>query len=411
MGYGHQRTISPLKEFARNKRIINANDYLGIPESDKRIWETSRTGYEFISKIKKIPLLGPFAFYIFDQFQKISDFYPKRNLSAPTFQLKQNYSLIKNGWGKDLISKLEKDPAVLVTSFFAPAFMAENFNYSKDIYCIVCDADIARAWAPLNPGKSRIKYFAPNQRVAERLKLYGVDPKNVSLSGYPLPLENIGTPKMEVLISDMENRLLNLDPKREYTEKYRSLIKNHLGNLPKRSNHPLTLMFAVGGAGAQMELGGKILESLKKKIKEKKIRLVLVAGTKKSVEEYFKEKLSEARLGKDVEVIFEETFEKYYRKFNRALRKTDILWTKPSELSFYAALGIPIIMAPCVGSQEDFNKEWLLKSGFAVPQGDPNYTDQWLFDWLDNGNLAECAFQGFIEGEKMGTYNILGELS
>ena len=411
MGYGHQRTIFPLKKFGKGKKIVNANDYTRIPESDKRTWETTRRGYEFVSKMKKIPFLGDFSFFVFDQFQKISAFYPKRDMSFPTFQLKQTYSLIKRGWGKDLIDSLNDGSSSFVTSFFVPAFMAESFGYSKDIYCIVCDADVSRAWAPIDPQKSKIKYFTPNERTTERLKLYGVNPKNIIKTGYPLPLENIGTPKMEILKSDFEKRLLNLDPQKKYSGKYQSLIKKYLGNLPAKSGHPLTLMFAVGGAGAQMDLAYSILSSLSKKIKEKKIKLILVAGTKAPVKEYFEKNIKELQLGELVEIVFEDSFEKYYKSFNKALRKTDILWTKPSELSFYAALGLPIIMAPCVGSQETFNRDWLLKSGFAIPQGHPDCTAEWLFDWLDAGYFAECAFQGFVEGEKMGTFNILDQLN
>ena len=50
------------------------------------------------------------------------------------------------------------------------------------------------------------------------------------------------------------------------------------------------------------------------------------------------------------------------------LLDTDILWTKPSELSFYAGLGLPIIMAPSVGAQERFNKAWLRAIGAAIPR-------------------------------------------
>jgi len=76
--------------------------------------------------------------------------------------------------------KLAKDgDRPLVSAFYNPAFMAEYFNYPGDIYCIVCDADISRAWAPLHPRQSRIKYFAPTQRVAERLKFYGVKEENI----------------------------------------------------------------------------------------------------------------------------------------------------------------------------------------------------------------------------------------
>ena len=69
--------------------------------------------------------------------------------------------------------------------------MAEFFEYPGKIFCVICDTDIARAWAPLEPKKSKIKYFAPTERVVERLKLYGVKPENIFLTGYPLPLENV----------------------------------------------------------------------------------------------------------------------------------------------------------------------------------------------------------------------------
>ena len=45
MGYGHQRTSAPLKDLAPEGKIIHANDYTGIPNKDKRIWELGRKGY------------------------------------------------------------------------------------------------------------------------------------------------------------------------------------------------------------------------------------------------------------------------------------------------------------------------------------------------------------------------------
>ena len=410
MGYGHQRTAYPLKYLAFENKIINANDYKGIPERDKNIWESTRKFYEFISNFERIPLLGNFIFSIYDIFQRILSFYPKRELSEPNFSLKQIYSLFKRGWGADLIEKLKKDQLPLVTTFFPPAFMAEFFGYPGEIFCVVCDTDISRSWASFNPKLSRIKYFAPNERVIERLKLYGVKEENIFLTGYPLPLENIGTEKMEILKEDLRHRILNLDPQKRYFEKYKTLIKTILGELPQKSDHPLTLMFSVGGAGAQKEIGIKILKSLKKNILDGEIKLILSAGIREKVKNYFEKEIGRelpfADLKGHIEILYREKIEDYFKEFNQKLRKTDVLWTKPSELSFYSALGLPIIIAPPVGSQEEFNRRWLLKSGFGESQGDPNNTDQWLFDWLEQGYLAERAVEGFIEGEKLGTLNI-----
>jgi len=111
-------------------------------------------------------------------------------------------------------------------------------------------------------------------------------------------------------------------------------------------------------------------------------------------------------LDNNLKVIFHKNIGNYFKEFNLELRKTDILWTKPSELSFYTALGLPIIIAPTIGSQEDFNKEWLLRLGSAILQENPNYTNEWLFDLLKSGWFAEASMQGFVEGEKRGVFNI-----
>jgi len=414
MGYGHQRTAFPLKGLAPEGKIVNANDYPGIPAGDRRIWETTRKIYEFISRLKKIPLIGEFIFFIFDRVQEILKFYPKRDLSQPNFQLKQIFALIKKGWGKHLIETLRtgsgQEPLPIITTFFTPAFMAEYFGYPGEIFCVVCDADIARTWVPIHPQKSRIKYFAPTSWVVSRLKLYGVKEENIFFTGYPLPQSLIGSEKMEILLRDLESRILNLDPQKKYFRQYKVLVDKYFGRLPEFQDHPLTLMFAVGGAGAQKEIGIKILKSLAEKIKADEIKIILVAGTRKEVKEYFERNIKNLRLknnlDKNIEIVFDENIESYFQKFNLALRKTDVLWTKPSEVSFYTALGLPIIIAPPVGSQEEFNKKWLLRLGSGIPQENPNYTNQWLFDFLDSGRFAEAAMQGFIEGEKLGIFNI-----
>ncbi|MFH1820744.1 MAG: hypothetical protein ABH805_02425 [Candidatus Nealsonbacteria bacterium] len=403
MGYGHQRTAYPLRSLSQAGQVINANSYSGIAQSDWNTWQKAKGGYEFVSAFSRTPIIGPLVFGFFNRLQRILDFYPLRDLSKPNIQLRQTLAPIKKGWGRHLVEKLAKNPLPLVGTFFTIAFMAEEFKYPGEIYCVVCDTDISRTWAPVNPKKSKIKYFAPTPRVVERLKLYGVNPKNIFLTGYPLPQENIGTEKMEILKKDLKQRLVNLDPKRSYYGKYKDLIKARLGNLPKKSDHPLTIMFAVGGAGAQKRTGVLIARALSDRIKKKEIKLVLVAGIRKDVQQYFKQETK----GLPVEIIFAEDTKAYFRKFNAQLRKTDILWTKPSELSFYSALGVPIIIAPPIGSQEDFNKRWLVNSGFGTVQKSLSSVDQWLFQWLDNGFLAEYAMQGFIEGEKMGTLNIM----
>ena len=412
MGYGHQRTAYPLRHLALDGEVINANHYDGIPENDKIVWERARKVYEFISRFKRIPFIGGWIFSLLDRFQEILSYYPKRDLSKSNIQLRQIYSLMKKGWGKHLILRLGSGQAEksipLITTFFITAFMAEYFDYPGDIFCIICDADISRTWAPLKPKESRIKYFVPTRRAVERLRLYGVRQEQIFFIGYPLPQELIGTEQMEILRENLKNRVMNLDPQKRYFEKYAHLIETYIGELPERADHPLTIMFSVGGAGAQKEIGVKVMKSLAAKIWAGDVKIILAAGTKEKVREYFERNLEKLKF-KDhfgAEVLFNKEIEGYFRDFNAALARTDILWTKPSELSFYSALGLPIIISPPIGSQEEFNMRWLLKSGFGLMQENPKYASQWLFDWLNQGYLAEAAMEGFIEGEKLGTFNM-----
>jgi len=191
MGYGHQRAALPLKDFAQGKEIITANDYAGIPESDKTIWRESRRFYEIVSRFKTFPVLGDFVFSLFDKFQEIEAFYPSNEpIDSPNFSLRQIYAfLTKRDWGKHLIHKLNENPVPFVTTFFIPAFMAEFWRYKGPIYLIVTDTDLSRTWVPLHPEKSKIIYCASTQRSADRLERYGVRSKNIVVTGFPLPQE------------------------------------------------------------------------------------------------------------------------------------------------------------------------------------------------------------------------------
>lgn len=410
MGYGHQRAVFPLKHLAaqpvgiktKETNIITANTYDSIPRIDKARWEGGRSIYETISRMKKLPFIGKYIFGILDYLQRIEPFYPKRDLSRPIQQVRQQYRMIRRGWGKDLIQKLNKKPLPLITSFFTIAFFAEEHGYKGDIYCICTDTDISRAWVPLKPAESRITYFAPNKRVHDRLLAYGVAKENILVTGFPLPEENIGTGE-KVLRGDLGCRITRLDPRGKYQKKYEHTLDYYLGAQYCKVNgaFPLTIMFAVGGAGAQRDIGITILNSLHKEIDDGKIRLILVAGARKDVYDFYKAEVGRLHLGEKhkgcVEILYEKTKDEYFHRFNELLRETDILWTKPSELSFYAALGIPVIMAPTIGSQEEFNRAWLHQIGAGFEQEDPCFTNDWLYDWLDSGWLAQAAMEGFMD--------------
>lgn len=412
MGYGHSRAAFALKDLAGGK-ILSANAYPGIPSEDRLRWQESRELYEFISRMKPLPLVGNFLFEAMDHWQQIPSFYPRRDLSKPNVQLRQIFYMIHRGFGKHLIEKLSENPLPFVTTFFIPAFFADYYNYPGDIWCVTTDADISRAWAPLDPKRSRIKYLASNGRVVERLKLYGVRSDHIFLTGFPLPKELVGGPEGEVIKDLLTDRLCNLDPNGIFHDRYRRALQGELG--PARckratATHPLTLTFCVGGAGAQRALGVKILKSLKPRIARHELRLNLSAGYRKDAIMYYHEAVKDVGLKKDLGewicVPEHESRADYFSDFTQILKTTDILWTKPSELSFYCGLGIALIMAPPIGSQEEFNRVWLTYVGGGVSQNDPRHTSEWLFDWIASGGVARMAWNGYVEAPTHGAYRI-----
>lgn len=406
MGYGHQRAAYPLLDLAGGE-AISTNNYPDIPDWEKKYWLSSRKSYEAISRFKKIPVLGGLVFKAMDELQEIDPFYPFRDLSEMIIQQKFYRQSLKKGLGQDLMDRLSANNLPLVTTFFVAAYMAEYFNFPGEVYSIICDADASRAWAPFYPKDSRIKFFLPSEKVKKRFLMYGVKERNIFVTGFPLPKENVGS-NQEILKRDLAQRLANLDPNRKYLTVYHDLISQHLPDYKKFKTGKLTITFAVGGAGAQKEIGALILDKLVPRIKNKEIELNLVAGVRSEVREYFYHEMEKHGIkeGVGVNIIFAEDKTEYFRLFNDCLHGTDILWTKPSELSFYASLGLPIIMSETVGSQEDFNREWLISIGAGIDSYNPQYVDEWLFDLLSSGRLARAAMDGFLNGEAMGTYNI-----
>lgn len=407
MGYGHQRAVYPLRDIAE-EGIITVGSSEAVSKSEQKLWKRLLNAYEFFSRAKGIPVIGPPFFSMLDSLMRIPSFYPMRNLSSSTFQVNLLESLIEKGLCKGMLDKTSTKNLPLITSFYASAVAADKKGFTK-IYCIICDADINRVWVAKDPWESRIEYFAPCGKAAQRLKAYGVPDERIHLTGFPLPTELLGDEDLSLLKKDLAQRLFYLDPKGKFWTRHGKNVEHFLGkeNCVFRNERKLTVTYAVGGAGAQKEIGEKIAQSLKAKIDAGEIKLNLVAGIRKEVKDFFESiKKNIDSDGNSIQIIYSESLHGYFDLFNKALHETDILWTKPSELSFYAALGIPIIMSPIIGSQEKFNRKWLREIQAAMKQETPDYTDQWLYDLLNRGTLAESAWDGFLKARKLGTFKI-----
>ena len=408
MGLGHQRATFPLIDKALNGiQLFGENEVSSARE--RRLWHLFKNSYESLSKTKQIPLIGPTLFNILERLQNISAYYPIRDQSRPSLQVKFLYSLINKGLGYGISTILSTDKKPVITSFYAAAIAAEEHT-DLPVYCIICDTDINRVWVAEDPKKSRIIYFAPCGSALRRLKEYGVPDERIFLSGFPLPDENIGGFDMPILRNDLANRLVRLDVTKRFRTIHGEEAKYYLGSYwnPSQESKPLTISYAVGGAGAQAEIADGVVKSLAPQILAGRIKVNLISAHRLEVYKYFLSLIERYKLSgsENIKIIYNPDKNLYFKEFNKMLHETDILWTKPSELSFYCGLGIPIIIAPPIGPHEISNQNWLRGIGAGINQLEPQYCSEWIMDFLSEGLFAQAAWDGFLYARKMGIYKI-----
>ncbi|MEA2563243.1 MAG: hypothetical protein QOH06_4747 [Acidobacteriota bacterium] len=407
MGYGHLRAARPLADLL-GTRITHVDLPPVAEEDEQRLWQRSRRLYEITSRASQLPLVGAPMRSLLDSLTAIPHLYPYRDLSAPTLQVRSLHRLIRKGLGRGLVSHLKGAP--LLATFFAPALAADHHGCDK-IFLVVTDSDINRAWVPLRPEKSRIVYLAPSQRAVQRLRSYGIARERIEMTGFPLPDELLGGIDVPIARRNLAARLVRLDSKRAFRSQARDEIQAFLGvDLPAdQEGVPPLATFTVGGAGAQADLARRLLRSLKTTIEEGRLRLCLSAGVRQEVADRFTVWIREAGLEghPGVGILCEKDFDSYYAAFNRLLGETDILWTKPSEMTFYGALGLPLVLSRPVGVHEGYNLRWAIENGAGLKQRSPDYAGFWMREWLAEGTLAAAAWFGFLRLPKFGVYRIL----
>jgi hypothetical protein len=418
MGYGHQRAAYSLKGLVPDRIIIANNDPI-VPDSDKALWGRARMFYETVSRLKAVPVVGHLVFDMYNKLQHIAPIFPFRDLSRPTYSVRTLRRLIKEkGFGRSLVEYVGDSPLPVITTHFIPALV---FNYyGREIYCVVTDTDIHRVWASRYPRKGCITYLSPCRHASLRLREYGVPQHRIIETGFPLPKENIGE-RRSILHHDLIARLVNLDPNGVFFENLRGVICEKLfadasvpptsfNDLKRYANHPLTITYAIGGAGAQADIALRMIKAHERRLREDRIKINITVGTNREVKELLEREVERIGLdnhvGRSITIVYADIYEEYYTAMNRVLRTTDILWSKPSEMSFYTALGLPVVMAPHIGAHERYNFDWLVHLGSGYGQEDADQADEWLTYWLEDGRLARAALQGYLYAPCMGTYNI-----
>jgi hypothetical protein len=415
MGYGHLRAAYSLAaELGAPVRHADRPPLAGAEE--ERLWSSARRLYDATARASQLPLIGAPLRALFDSLTSIPHLYPKRDLSAPTLQARSLERLIRKGLGKGLVELLRDTGAPLLTTYFAAAVLADHHGCSP-VYCVVTDVDINRVWVPIDPRRSRIVFLTPSRRALERLRAYGVAPHQIEYTGFPLPPALLGGPDLPALRQRLAGRLVRLDRDGVFREQARREIQHFLGGeLPHEQERiPPLLTFTVGGAGAQAELAGSLIKSLAPLIGDGRLRLGLSAGTRPEVAARFEHWARQAglgdRLGGDVRIFLGADLDDYFAGFDRLLGETDILWTKPSEMTFYAALGIPLVFSQPVGMHERYNRRWAIENGAGLKQRDPHHASYWIREWLAEGTLAAAAWSGFMRLPKFGLYQVLARVA
>ena len=382
MGYGHLRPAAALAEELGTQVLALDAPPLG-GSSDREFWDGIRKLYEPVTRASQLPGVGLPARALLNLITAIPPLRPGRDLSGPTQGTRWMRKAASSGVGRTLADYLTQSGAPLLTTFYAGAVLAELHGASR-LHCVVTDSDVNRVWAPPDSKTTRIKYFAPTGQARERLLAYGVPPAGILVTGYPLPGELIGRDR-GALERNLAARLRRL----------------------RGEGEPPLIVFAIGGAGAQVPLARQIIAGMERQIREGALRLALVAGRRPEVAASLRSAFAAHRLADHpgVELLFDPDVFGYIRRFNALLARADALWSKPSELAFFAALGLPFIAAPPVGMHEVANLRWASAAGAALPQEDPARAGEWLRRFVRDGVLSAAAEAG-MRLPQMGLYAI-----
>lgn len=413
MGYGHLRPAHAIAN-ALGTSVLEVDRPPLARDRDQRLWASVRKYYEGVSRASQLPVFGAPLRGLLDRVTSISDLYAERDQSRPNAGALVLERLIKNGLGSTLVDHLAQHDSTLISTFFMPAIAADRLGYDR-IFCVVTDSDVQRVWAPLDPVNTRIMYLVPSQLARRRLRAYGVPETRIRMTGFPLPHELVGGMGLGTLKQNLGKRLVRLDPAGAVRHDLRHSIQHFLGPLPTLTEEDAipTLTFAVGGAGAQVGLAEQFLPSVRGLLVERRLRLQLVAGVRASVAQELHACVERAGLGRQLgpegplQIFYEPNFDAYLRSFSQVLANTDVLWTKPSEMTFFGGLGIPLLFSEPVGTHERHNRRWAREEGAGLVQRDPRYVGEWLKDWLKDGTLAGAAWNGFTRLPHHGLYQIL----
>lgn len=388
MGYGHLRAAASIAD-RLGVSLVRADQPPLTDDVELTRWRRSRRAYESLSRAAGHRVLGVVARGLLNRLTAIGRASSGPDPSRPPAAVRSLDRAIQRGFGRSLAEELKRTGRGLVTTFYAPAIAAASHGVDP-VWCVVTDTDIHRIWVAADPAGCPVRYLVPTESAAARLRSYGVPPDRVRVTGFPLPHSLVGGLPQSAAEHNQRRRM---------------------DRLTRRRREPIRLMFAVGGAGAQISPARALLTSLGPMLATGDLKLTLVAGARPDLVRRF---LGWVRLAQrhgapaeSVEVLGAEDFPTYLARFNRRLADTDVLWTKPSELVFFAALGLPLILDYPLGDHERANRDWILSAGAGFVRGRAGDATDWLRPALENGRLAACSAAGFAHLPRLGLESIV----
>lgn len=381
---------------------------------ERRLWELLRKAHDLAAQDLRLPLVGPGIRRLLDGLTMIPPLRRRREFAGPSLASRLLDALIESGFGGALVGALRTVAGPLLTTFYAPAVIADRAGH-EPVYCVVTDADVNRVWVPIDPRESNIKYFAPTRGVVRRLRAFGVSDDRIAFTGFPLPKSLVGDEHLDVLRRNLGPRLARLDPRQRFRQAWRHEVDHFLADTGReQEREPPLLTIAVGGEGTQAGLVDAFLPGIRQAVVSGRIRLALVAGTSDELAGRFRRALDKICLdrfvGRGVEILHAPSLDTVFDQFDALLARTDILWTRPNELTFYAALGIPLLLTEPAGPHERFNARFAAQHGLSLPVRSPRTVADRITQWLYDGTLAANAWSGFMRLPKFGTQRILEEV-
>ncbi|HVG93428.1 MAG TPA: hypothetical protein VND21_03190, partial [Planctomycetota bacterium] len=408
MGYGHLRAAHAIAD-ACDATVLHADRPPFAEDWEVRHWARIRSFYESLSRATAVPFAGRAMQSILDGITAIPRPARAGELAAPSLASRYMASLVERGFGEGIVRHVRDRGVPLVATFYAQAIVADARGHA-DVVCVVTDADVNRVWAPACAEEGAIRYAAPTARAARRLLAFGVPPERVHRTGFPLPHSLLGDDDV-VARRRLAARLVRLDPRGAFLAQAPAQARRLRDEAdPADVAGPLLVAFAIGGAGAQGNVARDLVHGLREPLARGEVRLVLVAGvredTAKTLADHARGAGFEPAEGAPVEVLLAPDVPAYLDRFHALLGAVDLLWTKPSEITFFAATGLPIVLAPPLGVQERANRAWGISRGAAL-DGDARDAARFLRRALDDGSLARAAWNGFTRLPRHGTRRIL----